>query len=134
MAQAFIGNNKASEILKTFTYGEYTVHINTSSLNLCSYTYCKLCDCRLNMLYCSGHIIYKDTKILIDPGYFKVDKCFCDNNEAIKIIFTIDNAMTDCPEIKDFPFYIDNTIKQFLLSYLKVKIVRKPIAKLGQIN
>jgi len=83
------------------------------------------------MLYCGGYIIYKDTKILIDPGYFKVEKCFCDNTEDIKIIFTIENAMTNCPEIKDLPFYIDNTIKQFLLSYLKVKIVRKPISKMG---
>ena len=130
MAQAIIRNNKKVEITKPFTYLDYTIFIRNSSLNLCSYTFCKVCKAKMKMLYCDGYIMADNIQILVNPGHFKVDHCNCSNRtKEIKVIFVVDDANITFPQnIKELPFYkelpfqVDEELKQYLLPFLLVKI------------
>lgn len=122
------------EINESFKYLDYMIYINNPSLNLCNYTFCKLCNMKIKMLYCSGYITQSDItvnniKILFNPGYFTIDKCnCCDITKKIKVMFFIDTdeyvftkEKQKLPFYKELPFETDEQLTQYLLPFLHVK-------------
>ena len=128
MAQAIIRNNNKIEINEPFMYLDYTIFIRNSSLNLCNYTFCKVCKAKIKMLYCGGYIIANNIKIPINPGYFKVDHCNCsDVTKEIRVLFIIEDVdipqdIKELPYYNELPFQVDEKLKQYLLPFLLAKI------------